>query len=221
MQDHVDGDLLFVGTEFGVYFSIDGGAHWVELGGGIPRMQARDLHIQRQWTDLVVGTFGRGAYILDDYSALREVSGEILEEEAWLFSSRPAYLFDELGQVAAAWGNETTPNPTFGAILSYYLRDEMPEDTMLVLTITDEAGEEVRRLELPADTGIQRVAWDLRHNPPPEPPVDPDAPRRRRPRRLGERVIPGRYVATLGLLTGETVTELGKPQPVLVAPLQR
>jgi len=220
VQDHVNGDLLFVGTEFGVYFSIDGGAHWVELRGGIPRMQARDLHIQRQWTDLVVGTFGRGAYILDDYSALREVGPEVFEEEAWLFSSRPAYAFDELSQVAAAWGNETTPNPPFGAILTYYLRDTLPEDTKLVLTITGEVGEQVRRLELPADTGIQRIAWDLRHNPPPEPPADPDAPRRRRPR-LGERVIPGRYVATLGLLAGETVTELGEPQSVLVAPLQR
>jgi len=220
VQDHVNGDLLFVGTEFGVYFSIDGGANWVELRGGIPRMQARDLHIQRQWTDLVVGTFGRGAYVLDDYSALREVDPEVLAEDAWLFSSRPAYLFDEVGQVVAAWGNETTPNPPFGAILTYHLRNALPEDTTLVLTITDEAGQRVRRLELPANTGIQRVAWDLRHDAPPEPAEDPDAPRRRRPR-LGERVTSGRYVATLGLLVGETVTDLGSPQPVLVTPLQR
>jgi photosystem II stability/assembly factor-like uncharacterized protein len=221
VQDHVNGELLFVGTEFGVYFSIDGGAHWIELSGGIPRIQARDLHIQRQWTDLVVGTFGRGAYILDDYSALREVSAEVLEKDAWLFPSRPAYIFDELGQVAAAWGNETTPNPPFGAVLTYHLRNALAEGATLILTITDEAGERVRRLELPSDTGIRRAAWDLRRDPPPEPPEDPDAPPRRRRPRLGERVTPGRYLARLGLLTGETVTDLGEPQTALVTPLQR
>jgi photosystem II stability/assembly factor-like uncharacterized protein len=221
VQDHLDEDLLFVGTEFGVYFSVDGGSHWTELRGGIPRIQARDLHIQRQWTDLVVGTFGRGAYILDDYAALRDVCPKVLDEDAWLFPLRPAYLFDELGQEAAAWGNETTPNPPFGATLTYYLRDALPEGSTLVLTITDETGERVRRLELPTDTGIQRVAWDLRRDPPPEPPEDPDAPRRRRRPRQGERVAPGRYTASLGFLVGETYTELGEPQPVLVAPLQR
>jgi hypothetical protein len=174
VQDHLDEDLLFVGTEFGVYFSVDGGSHWTELRGGIPRIQARDLHIQRQWTDLVVGTFGRGAYILDDYAALRDVSPKVLDEDAWLFP-----------------------------------------------LLTDETGERVRRLELPTDTGIQRVAWDLRRDPPPEPPEDPDAPRRRRRPRQGERVAPGRYTASLGFLLAETYTELGEPQPVLVAPLQR
>jgi hypothetical protein len=221
VQDHLDADLLFVGTEFGVYFSVDGGARWVELRGGIPRIQARDLQIQRQWTDLVVGTFGRGAYVLDDYSALREVSPEVLEADAWLFASRPAYLFDELGHVTAAWGNETTPNPPFGAILTYYLRAALPEGAMLVLTITDETGERVRRLELPADTGIQRVAWDLRHDPPPEPPEDPDAAQQRRRPQQGERAAAGRYVATLGVLSGETVTDLGAPQTVLVTELER
>jgi photosystem II stability/assembly factor-like uncharacterized protein len=221
VQDHLDAELLFVGTEFGVYFSIDGGARWAELRGGIPRIQARDLHIQRQWGDLVVGTFGRGAYILDDYSPLRELSPGVLERQAWLFSSRPAYQFDELGHVAAAWGNETTPNPPYGALLTYYLRAGLPEGATLILTITNEAGERVRRLELPTDTGIRRIVWDLRHDPPPEPPEDPEAPQRRRRPQLGERVAPGRYVATLGQLTGETVTALGEPRAVLVTELVR
>ena len=169
----------------------------------------------------MVGTFGRGAYILDDYSALREVSAEVIQKDAWLFSSRPASLFDELGQVAAAWGNVTTPNPPFGAVLTYYLRQALAEDSTLVLTITNEAGERVRQIDLPADTGIRRVAWDLRHDPPPEPPEDADSAGRRRRPRVGERVTPGRYVATLGLLAGENLTELGKAQTVLVTPLQR
>ncbi|MFP6640956.1 MAG: glycosyl hydrolase, partial [Myxococcota bacterium] len=73
VQDHVDRDLLFVGMEFGVFFSVDGGRDWVQLKGGMPSIQARDLLIQRRENDLVVGTFGRGVYILDDYSALRSV----------------------------------------------------------------------------------------------------------------------------------------------------
>jgi hypothetical protein len=132
---------------------------------------------------------------------------------------RPAYLFDELGQVSAAWGNETTPNPPFGAILTYFLRDPLPENTTLVLTITDGDGNRVRQLDLPADTGIQRVAWDLRRDPP-EPEGDPDEIRRRRPR-LGDRVGTGRYAATLGLLVDEVVTPIGPTQTVLVAPLER
>ena len=71
VQDHLNGDLMFAGMEFGVWFTVDGGAKWTQLKGGIPTTQARDLQIQRRESDLVVGTFGRGAYILDDYSALR------------------------------------------------------------------------------------------------------------------------------------------------------
>ena len=82
--------------EFGVWFTVDGGANWTQLKGGIPTTQARDLQIQRRENDLVVGTFGRGAYILDDYSALRGVTAQALTEEARLFPLRDAYIFDEL-----------------------------------------------------------------------------------------------------------------------------
>ena len=98
MQDHVNGDLLFAGMEFGVWFTVDGGAHWTQLKGGIPTTQARDLQIQRRENDLVVGTFGRGAFILDDYSALRGVTPQALTEDARLFPLRDAYIFNELGQ---------------------------------------------------------------------------------------------------------------------------
>jgi hypothetical protein len=206
--------------EFGVYFSVDAGSRWVELRGGIPRMAARDLHIQRQWTDLVVGTFGRGIYILDDYSALRDINAETLAAEAWLFPLRPAPLFNELGQVRAAWGDKSEPNPPFGATLTYHLREPMAKSAQLVLTISDESGKQVRRLELPGEDGIHRVTWDLRHDPPPATP-EAERSRRWRGQRRGEIVSPGRYTATLGHLTGESITDLGKPQIILVVPLQR
>ena len=217
VQDHANPSLLFAGLEFGVYFSVDGGSRWVELRGGIPRMAARDLHIQRQWTDLVVGTFGRGIFILDDYSALRDVNAETLSAEAWLFPLRPAPLFNERGQVRAVWGDKSEPNPPFGATLTYHLREPMATGAQLVLTISDESGEQVRRLELPGEDGIHRVTWNLRREPPP----GAAGARGGRGQRQGEVVSPGRYTATLGRLTGEAVTDLGEPQTVLVVPLQR
>ncbi len=220
VQDSANPKLLFAGLEFGVWFSVDGGGQWVELRGNLPKIQARDLQIQRQWTDLVVGTFGRGAYILDDYSALRSVSAETLGADGWLFPLRPVPLFDELGQVRAAWGNETFPNPPFGATLTYHLREPMAGGAKLVLTITDEAGQQVRRIELPDESGIHRVTWDLRRNPPaPAAGARAGGPGGRG--RLGERVDTGRYTATLGRLVGGQVTALGQPQTVLVVPLER
>ena len=179
-------------------------------------MQARDIHIQQRETDLVVGTFGRGAFILDDYTALREVNSHVLAEEAWLFSLRPAYLYDERGYVTAAWGNETNPNPPFGALLTYHVGQPMSDDDQLVLTVTTESGEHVRRLELDAAAGMHRIAWDLRHEPPPPP---PDGARRRGPRR-GPLVDTGRYVATLGSLKGDAVLDLGLSQTFVVVPLR-
>ena len=74
VQDHVNPNLLFAGTEFGVFVTVDGGGNWSALRGGMPSIQVRDMQVQRRETDLVIATFGRGFYILDDYSALREVT---------------------------------------------------------------------------------------------------------------------------------------------------
>ncbi len=219
VQDHADSDLLFAGLEFGVFFSADGGTDWTQLAGGIPVSQARDLHIQRRENDLVVGTFGRGAYILDDYTPLRAVSDQTLAADAFLFPARPAYLYDERNFVRAAWGNETAPNPPYGAVLTYHLREAMPDGESLVVTIMDESGERVRQVELPEQTGVQRITWDLRRDPGPPPAEGAETPGQRR-RRQGEVVSPGRYIAALGRLEGERVTPIGEPQTILVTRLR-
>jgi hypothetical protein len=108
IQDHVNGNLLFAGAEFGLFFTVDGGAHWVQLKGGLPTTQIRDMAVQKRESDLVLGTFGRSAYVLDDYSPLRDVTAEALSHEAELFSMRHAYAYDDLGYVQSAWGNTTT-----------------------------------------------------------------------------------------------------------------
>ena len=126
IQDHVKADLLFVGTEFGIYVSLDEGTHWHRLEGGFPTIQVRDLEIQRDWEDLAVATFGRGFYILDDYTPLRGMNEErLVSEEAILFPTREALLYieqrDRVGD--RGFGFWTAPNPPFGAVFTYWLRD--------------------------------------------------------------------------------------------------
>jgi hypothetical protein len=131
VQDHVKPELLFAGTEFGVFFTIDGGERWIKLSGGVPTISFRDLAIQRREDDLVGATFGRGFYVFDDYSVLRQVSEEQLEREATLFPVRKAWWYVErpvLGfskkatQGAAHYAAE---NPPFGAVFTYYLREAL------------------------------------------------------------------------------------------------
>jgi hypothetical protein len=132
VQDHVDKDLLFLGTEFGIYFTVDGGGSWTEMNGGIPTISFRDLAIQRRENDLVAASFGRGFYILDDYSALRQVNKQQLEETASLFEPRKAWWYMErsildFDDVRGSQGSQLymAPNPDFGAVFTYYLKEEI------------------------------------------------------------------------------------------------
>ena len=217
VQDHVNPDLLFAGLEFGVWASVDGGRSWAQLRGGIPTIQARDLHIQRRESDLLVGTFGRGAYVLDDYTPLRTLGPETLAGDGWLFPVRPALLYGERSHVRAAWGNETTPNPPFGAQLTVHVAEDAAAGDAggngLVIDITDGAGVHVRRLDVSGDPGIRRIAWDLRGDPPQ--PVEGSDPPRRGPRR-GPLVEAGRYTATFGVVRDGVMTPIGSPQAVQV-----
>ena len=127
VQDHVKPELLFVGTEFGVFFSIDAGERWIELTGGVPNIAFRDLVIQTRENDLVGATFGRGFWILDDYAPLRHVTEASLEQEAQLFPVREAKWYIQrrpLGGGAKASQGEayfTAKNPPFGAVFTYQL----------------------------------------------------------------------------------------------------
>ena len=135
VQDHVNPNLLFVGTEFGVFFTIDGGQRWVKLEGGAPNIPFRDLAIQKRENDLVGATFGRGFYILDDYTPLRTMKESDLQKEAVLFPIKDALWYlpkNPLGRERGD-GNRATqgasffiaPNPPFGAVFTYYLKDEI------------------------------------------------------------------------------------------------
>ncbi len=169
LQDHENGNLLFAGTEFGLFVSVDGGGRWVQMKGGLPVIQVRDMAIQRRENDLVLGTFGRGFYILDDYSALRDITPQALADEARLFPLRDAYLFTPKGMAPAGSagigtlsGNTTFPNPPTGAVFTYSVGGNIPADAKLVLTISNEQGQQIRRLDVDKAPGLRRVTWNLR-----------------------------------------------------------
>ncbi len=131
VQDHVKPDMFFLGTEFGVFFTVDGGEKWIKLSGGAPNIPFRDLVIQKRENDLVGATFGRGFYILDDYAPLREISEQALEQEAELFPVRDAWWYIPratlgYGQKASQGGGFfVAPNPPFGAVFTYYLKESI------------------------------------------------------------------------------------------------
>jgi hypothetical protein len=228
VQDHANGNLLFVGTEFAVFVSVDAGRRWTPLSGGMPPIQIRDMTIQRRETDLVLATFGRGFYILDDYSALREITPASLAEDARLYPLRDAYLFNPLGLSPAGSaglgpmsGLWTAPNPPFGAVFTYSVKETLPADAALVLTITDGGGRQIRRLDISKTAGLRRVPWNLRGEPP-APPVGgrgQGAGGGRGGPPQGALVTPGTYRATLGRRVGEAVTTIGAPQTFRVVQL--
>ncbi|MBK8448918.1 MAG: glycosyl hydrolase [Saprospiraceae bacterium] len=130
-EDHVNKNLLFAGTEFGVFFSVDGGQKWIQLKAGLPTIAVRDIEIQRRENDLVLGTFGRGFYVLDDYSPLRTITKENLEKEILLFPIKDSWMYIEstpLGVRGKGFQGEsffTTANPKVGAVFTYHLKNDI------------------------------------------------------------------------------------------------
>lgn len=133
-QDFISSDLLFAGTEFGVFFSRDGGSNWIQLKAGIPTIAVRHMAIQKRECDLVLATFGRGFYILDDYSPLRELTNENLNKEAHLFPIKEALLYNPTSNKDNQGDTYfTAPNPEFGATFTYFLK-EAPKSSKAIRT---------------------------------------------------------------------------------------
>ena len=130
-EDHRDPNLLFVGTEYGLFYSQDRGGSWHRMKGNFPTIAVRDLEIQRRENDLVVGTFGRGVYILDDYTPLRTSPATVRGQEATLFAVRDPWLYvegDLWGGYGGAQANNGAnfwyaDNPPYGAVFTYHLKD--------------------------------------------------------------------------------------------------
>jgi hypothetical protein len=133
-EDHVNKNLIFCGTEFGVFVSIDGGKNWKQLKSGLPTIAVRDIAIQRRENDLVLGTFGRGFYILDDYSPLRDLDSQKMDKEGHIFPIKDAWMFVQWSPLGTLGSREkgfqgemfyAAKNPPFGATFTYYLKESI------------------------------------------------------------------------------------------------
>ncbi len=158
VQDHVNKGLMFVGTEFGLFFSIDAGNKWIKLTGNVPTISIRDLAIQRRENDLVAASFGRGFFVLDDYSLLRQVNKQQLEKQATLFPVKQALWYMPkriLGfEEKASQGDSlfTSKNPPFGSIFNYYLKDG--------LKTVKELRKESEKKSLKENKAVSFPGWD-------------------------------------------------------------
>jgi hypothetical protein len=245
VQDHEDKDLMFIAAEYGIYFTYNGGKNWVKLSGGVPTISFRDITIQRREDDLVGASFGRGFFILDDITPLRNFDPALLSKEATLFPTKDAYWYREASRVGSQGDAEyKAPNAPFGARFTYYLADSFKslkderkereksntdfpgwealeketnqEGPLVLLQIKDASGNLVNTVKAPNKKGFNRVNWRLNY---------PDM----RGERLSQdgdgigtgsvMVTPGTYTATLmKRVDGETTTLQG-PQEFNVVPM--
>lgn len=137
VEDHVNADLLFCGTEFGAFMTPNGGDNWIQLKSGLPTIAVRDMEIQQRENDLVLGTFGRSFYVLDNYAPMRDIDEDFLAQEAGILPVKDALLYVERtdiglrdkGHLGSSYF--TTPNPEPGAVFTYYLKES-------ILTLKDE-----------------------------------------------------------------------------------
>jgi hypothetical protein len=177
-EDPKNRHLLYVGTEYAVFVSLNGGREWKRFMNGLPTVRVDDLMVHPRDNDLIVGTHGRSIWIIDDITPLQQLSEQVMSTEAHLFDVRPA----------TAWVTDTTlvrglggakhfrgENPAGGAAISYYLKSapspaspSSGSDGGVRIAITDMAGNVVRDLSGTRNPGINRVQWNLSPNPPPQ-----------------------------------------------------
>jgi photosystem II stability/assembly factor-like uncharacterized protein len=244
VQDHIKKDLLFAATEFGVYVTTNGGKNWVELEGGMPTIPIRDITIQRRENDLVAGSFGRGIFILDDISPLRNFNTSMTNKEATLFSVKPAYWYQQSSRVGSQGDAEwIAKNPPFGANFTYYMPDKIKskkdlrkgnekegnvkfpgwealeeenrqDGPSIVLVIKDDNGNVINTINGKNKKGFNRVSWNLSY-----PSKSGERLQARRSRGGGVMVTPGNYTVTLVKRIDGVNTVLQGPEPFKVVPL--
>ena len=211
-EDPAVPNLLFAGTEFGVFYSETGGNSWTQLKYNIPTVAVHDIVIHPREHDLVIGTHGRGIYIVDDITPLEKL-GVAEKAGTYLFPVKAATEYNPNSSVpggirgAGALGDReySAPNPAFGAVITYFLRDSLAKGGDVTLGLYDVAGNRVRELTANKKRGMHRVTWDLRTAPPytvrrPANQVGEPQSRQRDP--SGPFVLPGRYTARLTVKQG-------------------
>jgi photosystem II stability/assembly factor-like uncharacterized protein len=162
-EDPVRRGLLYLGTEGALYVSFDDGENWQPLQANLPHAPVHWLVVQEHFNDLVVGTYGRGFWILDDITPLQQLTQDVLGSAVHLFAPRPAYRFHAItSPISTSDDPNVGENPPYGGSLHYYLK-EVPEGDVAI-TIHDGAGQTVRSLAGSNEVGINRIWWDLRYD---------------------------------------------------------
>jgi len=168
-EDPVRPQIIYAGTERGIFVSFNRGTRWIKLHmKNLPTVAVHDILVHPRENDLILGTHGRGIWIFDDISFIREIHNEMLEKEAHLFRIRPA-MRHAIKPTRYGIGDReyTAENPPYGALITFYLKNKLEDNKDLKLEIYDEDKNLVRTLnDLSAENGINRVAWDLRSTPP-------------------------------------------------------
>jgi hypothetical protein len=201
-QDPVKPNLLYAGTEFGLWISIDDGGHWAQFKGGhFPAVAVRDIAFQDRDAALVLATHGRGIWIVDDITPLRALDAKVLDSEASFLPSQPV---QQRIQGYGGWpGGDAAfvgPNPTDGAVITYYQRSRHLFGK-LKIDVLDSKGDLVDSLPANVRRGINRVTWSMRTKPPRVPPAAQIAGNSI----VGPRVVPGVY--TVRMTKGKDVFE--------------
>jgi photosystem II stability/assembly factor-like uncharacterized protein len=206
-EDLAEPNLLFLGTEFGAFYSATQGTSWTQLKYNLPTVAVHDIVVHPREHDLVIGTHGRGIYIIDDITPLEKL-GEANRAGTYLFPVKSATEYNPNSSVpggargAGATGDReyAAPNPAFGAIITYFIRDSLPKNGDVALGIYDANGNRVRELTANKKRGMHRVTWDLRNAPPytVRRPVNQTGQSQfRQQDPSGAFVLPGRYTARL------------------------
>jgi photosystem II stability/assembly factor-like uncharacterized protein len=161
-EDPVRRGLLYLGTENGMYVSFDAGENWQPLQNNLPRSPVYGIQVQERFHDLVVATYGRGFWILDDVSPLQQLTSQVLAESVHLFPPLPAYRYRQITNDSVIREDEVSAgnDPPYGAGINYYLKTAPAGD--VTVTILDQKGQAVRTLEGTKNIGINRIHWNLR-----------------------------------------------------------
>jgi photosystem II stability/assembly factor-like uncharacterized protein len=193
-EDTVSPNLLFAGTEFGLWISLDGGNHWAQYKGGeFPNVPVRDIAVHPRESDLVLATHGRGIWIIDDITPLRQLTPEILEKEAAFLTGRtPQQRISASGGYVEGDGTFFGRNPPDAALITYYQKKRHVFGRMKIEIFNDK-GEKVDTLAANSRRGISRIEWAMRIKPPRVPPAATAAGEAT----VGPRVLPGTYTVKL------------------------
>jgi photosystem II stability/assembly factor-like uncharacterized protein len=212
-EDLVNPNLLYTGSEFGLFLSFDGGTSWTAYKNDFPTIAVRDIQIHPREMDLLVGTHGRGLWVLDDITPIQDLTSEVLASDFTLFKIRDSVLYSYKGNSMYSGPHPFQgPNPPMGAMITYYLKEKPGAGDSISLSIKDKKGQTVTALRADKNKGLNRVVWSLL-----KASQTGEEAGRSRFRRFagGPYVLPGEYQVEL------EVNGVKKIQPLVVKPFAK